>query len=163
MEISELLPNIGSVADDICLIRSMTTDLFNHAPAELFLYTGSGRPGRPCMGSWVTYGLGSEAKGLPGFVVLHSTSRGWNPGIQAGASCWSSGFIPSSYQGVVLRNSGDPVLNLSNPHGVDLKMQHDSIQAINALNQHRLGVTGDPEIATRVAAFETAYRMQIDS
>ncbi|PYV87054.1 MAG: sulfatase [Acidobacteria bacterium] len=163
MEISELLPNIGSVADDICLIRSMTTDLFNHAPAELFLYTGSGRPGRPCMGSWVTYGLGSEAKGLPGFVVLHSTSRGWNPGIQAGASCWSSGFIPTSYQGVVLRNSGDPVLNLSNPQGVDLKMQHDSIQAINALNQHRLGLTGDPEIATRVAAFETAYRMQIDA
>ena len=156
-------PHTASVADDICLVRSMTTDLFNHAPAELFLFTGSGRPGRPSMGSWVTYGLGSEAKGLPGFVVLHSTSRGWNPGIQAGASCWSSGFLPTTHQGVVLRNSGDPVLNLSDPHGVDLQMQRDCISAINKLNAHRQAVTGDPEIATRVAAFETAYQMQIEA
>ena len=163
MEISELLPHTAAVADDICLVRSMTTDLFNHAPAELFLFTGSGRPGRPSMGSWVTYGLGSEAKGLPGFVVLHSTSRGWNPGIQAGASCWSSGFLPTTHQGVVLRNSGDPVLNLSDPHGVDLEMQRDCISAINKLNAHRQAVTGDPEIATRVAAFETAYQMQLEA
>ncbi|PYT28218.1 MAG: sulfatase, partial [Acidobacteria bacterium] len=102
MEISELLPHTAARADDICLIKSVVTDLFNHAPAELFINTGSGRPGRPSMGSWVTYGLGSEAKGLPGFVVLHSTSRAWTPGIQGGASCWSSGFIPSAYQGVTL-------------------------------------------------------------
>src|SRR6267142_1508913 len=163
MEISELLPHTASVANDICLIKSVVTDLFNHAPAELFLFTGSGRPGRPSMGSWVTYGLGTEAKGLPGFVVLHSTSRGWNPGIQAGASCWSSGFLPTTHQGVVLRNSGDPVLNLSDPHGVDLQMQRDCISAINKLNGHRNSITGDPEIATRVAAFETAYQMQIEA
>ena len=163
MEISELLPHTAAVADDLCLVRSMTTDLFNHAPAELFLFTGSGRPGRPSMGSWVTYGLGSEAKGLPGFVVLHSTSRGWNPGIQAGASCWSSGFLPTTHQGVVLRNSGDPVLNLSDPHGVDFAMQRDCISAINKLNGHRHTITGDPEIATRVAAYETAYQMQIEA
>ena len=160
MEISELLPHIASCADDICLIKSATTDLFNHAPAELFINTGSGRPGRPSMGSWITYGLGAEAKGLPGFVVLHSTARGWNPGIQGGASCWSNGFIPSSYQGVVLRNTGDPVLFLSNPPGVSAQVQRDSVTAINTLNRHRLDVTGDPEIATRIASFETAYRMQ---
>jgi len=160
MEISELLPYTAACADDICLIKSVVTDLFNHAPAELFINTGSGRPGRPSMGSWITYGVGSEAKGLPGFVVLHSTSRGWNPGIQGGASCWSSGFIPSAYQGVVLRNTGDPVLFLSNPSGVDAKRQRETVSAINALNQHRLDIDGDPEISTRIAAFETAYRMQ---
>lgn len=160
MEISELLPHTAARADDICLIKSVVTDLFNHAPAELFINTGSGRPGRPSMGSWVTYGLGSEAKGLPGFVVLHSTSRAWTPGIQGGASCWSSGFIPSAYQGVTLRNAGDPVLFLSNPPGVTAARQRETITAINALNQHRLGIVGDPEISTRIAAFETAYRMQ---
>ena len=159
-EISELLPHVAEVADDIAIVKSVTTDLFNHAPAELFLNTGSGRPGRPSMGSWVTYGLGSEAKGLPGFVVLHSTSRGWNPGIQGGASCWSAGFIPGVHQGVVLRNKGDPVLHLSNPPGIDREMQSAAIATINALNKHHLDVTGDPEIATRIAAFETAYAMQ---
>ncbi|MGH9659983.1 MAG: DUF1501 domain-containing protein [Bryobacteraceae bacterium] len=160
LEISDLLPGIASVADDIALVRSVTTDLFNHAPAELFLNTGSGRPGRPSMGSWVTYGLGSESRGLPGFVVLHSHSRGWNPGIQGGASCWSSGFLPTSYQGVALRNQGDPVLHLSNPPGVDGRRQLAEIETINALNRHRLDIVGDPEIATRIAAFETAYHMQ---
>jgi Protein of unknown function (DUF1501) len=160
MEISDLLPHTARCADDICLIKSVVTDLFNHAPAELFINTGSGRPGRPSMGSWVTYGLGSEAKGLPGFVVLHSTSRGWNPGIQGGASCWSSGFIPSGYQGAVLRNAGDPVLFLSNPAGIDAMRQRQTVSAINALNQHRLEMVGDPEISTRIASFETAYRMQ---
>ncbi len=160
MEISELLPHTASIADEIALVKSCHTDLFNHAPAELFMNTGSGRPGRPSMGSWVTYGLGSEARGLPGFVVLHSTARGWNPGIQGGASCWSSGFIPSTYQGVVLRNQGDPVLFLSNPKGVDVQVQRDTVSAVNRFNQHRLEVTGDPEIATRIASFETAYRMQ---
>ncbi len=160
IEISELLPYTARVADELCMIKSVTTDLFNHAPAELFLNTGSGRPGRPSMGSWVTYGLGSEGRGLPGFLVLHSTSRGWNPGIQGGASCWSAGFLPSAYQGVVLRNQGDPVLNLSNPAGVDNAMQRGEIDAINALNKHHLDITGDPEIATRIASFETAYRMQ---
>ena len=160
MEISELLPHTAECVDDIALVRSTVTDLFNHAPAELFLNTGSGRPGRPSMGSWVTYGLGAEAQGLPGFVVLHSTSRGWNPGIQGGASCWSNGFIPSSYQGVVLRNTGDPVLFLSNPGDVNVQVQRDTVSAINRLNQHHLDVTGDPEIATRINSFETAYRMQ---
>ncbi|MEO7651174.1 MAG: DUF1501 domain-containing protein, partial [Bryobacteraceae bacterium] len=156
MQFSELLPHIASCADDIAMIQSCQTDLFNHAPAELFLNTGSGRPGRPSMGSWVTYGLGSEGRGLPGFVVLHSTARGWNPGIQGGASCWSSGFVPSTYQGVALRNAGDPVLDLSNPRGIDPHRQRAEITAINTLNKHRLDIVGDPEIATRIAAFETA-------
>ena len=163
MEISEVLPHIASIADDICLIRSIVTDVFNHAPAQLFLYTGSERPGRPSMGGWVTYGLGAEAKGLPGYVVLHSHSRGWNPGIQAGASCWSSGFLPTAYQGVVLRNIGDPILYLSNPRGVDSAMQQNAITAINQMNQHRFSVMGDPEIQTRIASFETAYRMQMEA
>ncbi len=162
-ELSDLLPHLAGVVDDICFVHSVQTDLFNHAPAELFLNTGSGRPGRPSMGSWVSWGLGSEARGLPGFVVLHSHSRGWNPGIQGGASCWSSGFLPTSHQGVVLRNEGDPVLHLSNPPGVDRARQQREINAINALNSHRLDVTGDPEIATRIAAFETAFRMQMDA
>jgi hypothetical protein len=163
LEISELLPHTARVADDICVIKSVVTDLFNHAPAELFMSTGSGRPGRPSMGSWVTYGIGSEAKGLPGYVVLHSHSRGWNPGIQGGSSCWSAGFLPSAYQGVVLRNQGDPVLNLSNPAGIETTLQGETIRTINALNQRRLDLTGDPEIATRIAAFETAYRMQMEA
>jgi len=160
MQMSELLPHIASCADDIALVKSVTTDMFNHAPAELFLNTGSGRPGRPSMGSWVTYGLGSETKGLPGFIVLHSTSRGWTPGIFGGTACWSSGFAPSIYQGAVLRNVGDPVLDLSNPPGMDASMQRSDISLINGLNKHRLDVVGDPEISTRIAAFETAYRMQ---
>jgi uncharacterized protein DUF1501 len=161
MEVSELLPNIASCADDIALIRSVTTDHFNHGPAELFLNTGSIRAGRPSMGGWVTYGLGSEAKGLPGFVVLHSTTRGTNPGILGGPSCWSNGFLPSSYQGAVLRNIGEPVLFVSNPPGIDRNTQGEMVTAINNFNKHRLEVTGDPEIATRIAALETAYQMQI--
>ena len=141
----------------------METNVFNHAPAQLFLYTGSERPGRPSMGGWITYGLGAESKGLPGYVVLHSTSRGWNPGIQAGASCWSSGFLPTTHQGVVLRNLGDPILYLSNPQGVNSSMQQDTIASINRMNQHRFNVMGDPEIQTRVASFETAYRMQMEA
>jgi hypothetical protein len=160
-ELSELLPHLGKAVDDICLIHSTVTDLFNHAPAELFLNTGSGRPGRPSMGSWITWGLGSEARDLPGFVVLHSHSRGWNPGIQGGASCWSAGFLPSTYQGVVLRNQGDPVLFLSNPEGIDRNAQQRHIQAINQLNRHRLDVVGDPEISTRISSFETAFEMQM--
>ncbi len=163
LEISECLPHISSIADEICLIRSMETNVFNHAPAQLFLYTGSERPGRPSMGGWITYGLGAEAEGLPGYVVLHSTSRAWNPGIQAGASCWSSGFLPTTHQGVVLRNIGDPILYLSNPQGVNSSMQQDAIVAINQMNQHRYNVMGDPEIQTRVASFETAYRMQMEA
>ena len=163
LEISECLPHISSIADEICLIRSMETNVFNHAPAQLFLYTGSERPGRPSMGGWITYGLGAESKGLPGYVVLHSTSRGWNPGIQAGASCWSSGFLPTTHQGVVLRNLGDPILYLSNPQGVNSSMQQDTIASINRMNQHRFNVMGDPEIQTRVASFETAYRMQMEA
>lgn len=163
MEISELLPHIASVSDDICLVRSMVTDVFNHAPAQLFLHTGSERPGRPSMGSWVTWGLGSEAQSLPGYAVLHSVSRGWNPGIQAGASCWSSGFLPTVHQGVVLRNTGDPILYLSNPQGIDRKMQSDVIAAVNQMNQHRYEQLGDPEIQTRINAFERAYKMQMEA
>lgn len=161
MEVSEILPNIASCADDIALIRAVTTEHFNHAPAQLFLDTGSIRAGRPSMGSWVTYGLGSEAQGLPGFVVLHSHSRGDVPGILGGPSCWSSGFLPTSYQGIALRSSGEPVLFLTNPPGIQPDAQRQTVAAINRLNEHKLEFTGDPEISTRIAAFETAYRMQM--
>jgi hypothetical protein len=161
MEISDVLPHTATIADNICLIRSMNTDLFNHSPAQMFMFTGSGRPGRPSMGSWVTYGLGSEAKGLPGFVVLHSHSYGETPGIMAGASCWSSGFLPTAYEGVVLRNTGDPILSLSNPRGVDRQAQRDAITFANEMNRHRQSITGDPEISARIASLETAYQMQM--
>jgi hypothetical protein len=159
MELSELLPHTGSVADDICLIRSMTTDAINHDPAHMFMNTGSQIAGRPSMGSWVTYGLGSEAEDLPGFVVMMSTGKGRNPQPIA-ARQWSSGFLPSKYQGVQLRSLGDPVLYLTSPNGITRERQGRDFAAINALNQKHASLCDDPEIATRIAQYEMAFQMQ---
>jgi hypothetical protein len=156
LEVSELLPHLGSVADDICLLRGMVTDVFNHGPAKLFINSGFNAPGRPSMGSWCTYGLGSESRDLPGFVVLQSGPRG----PRAGSALWSSGFLPTSYQGVPFRGTGDPILNLTSPQGFDANRQRDFFDLVGRLNQERLDVTGDPEIATRISAYEMAYRMQ---
>ena len=158
-ELSELLPHIGSVADDICVIRSMTTDAINHDPAHMFMNTGSQIAGRPSMGSWVTYGLGAESEDLPGFVVLVSTGKGRSPQPIA-ARQWSSGFLPSRHQGVQLRGKGDPVLYLNNPPGVSRGAQQGDVEAINALNQVRAGAVNDAEVATRIAQYEMAFKMQ---
>jgi len=157
--ICELLPQIGSVLGDICLIRSMTTDAINHDPAHMFMNTGSQIAGRPSMGSWVTYGLGSEAADLPGFVVLTSLGKG-GQNQPIAARQWSSGFLPSKYQGVQLRGKGDPVLYLGNPAGVTRDRQGLDIAAINVLNAQHDALTGDPEIATRIAQYEMAFAMQ---
>ncbi len=157
--VSDLLPRMAESGclDHLTIVRSMTTDQFNHAPAQLFLYTGAPRLGRPSMGSWVTYGLGSEAHDLPGFVVL--LSGGSFP--SAGKSVWGSGFLPSVYQGVQCRSVGDPVLYLSNPRGMDRAMRRRSLDAINALNQRTHEATGDQEVQTRIAQYEMAYKMQM--
>ncbi len=154
-ELSEMLPNLAKVVDEIALVKSMHTDQFNHAPAQIFINSGSSLPGRPSMGSWVTYGLGSEASDLPGFVVLSSGS-----GISGGAANWSSGFLPTAYQGVPFRSKGDPILDVSSPEGFDGRLQRDSLDLIRDLNGRHLSDTGDPEIATRIASYEMAYRMQ---
>ena len=154
-ELSEMLPHLAGVVDDICLIRSCHTDQFNHAPAQLFFNSGSGQPGRPSIGSWVSYGLGSETEDLPAFVVMSTGS-----GLSAGSAAWSSGFLPTKYSGVVLRSKGDPILNLASPPGVDSRLQRDSIDIIRSLNERRLTVSGDPEIETRIAAYEMAFRLQ---
>lgn len=154
--VSELLPNIGTVADDIALISGVSTDNFNHGPAKCFINTGSTRFGRPSMGSWVTYGIGSESQDLPGFVVLESGPRG----PRGGAALWSSGFIPTAYQGVPFRSGGDPILDLASPKGVTPRIQQESLETIRDLNLAKLAETGDPEISTRIAAYEMAYRMQ---
>ena len=155
-ELSELLPHLTKVVDDITIVKSMSTDAFNHAPAQILMNTGSQLFGRPSMGSWVTYGLGSESQDLPAFVVTSSGKKG----PSGGNSCWGSGFLPTVYQGVQFRGSGDPVLYLSNPPGVNNELQRDSLDAVKKLNQMRLDVTGDPEIATRINSFEMAFRMQ---
>ena len=159
MELSELLPHLGSVADDICLVRSMTTDAINHDPAHMFMNTGAQIAGRPSMGAWITYGLGSEAEDLPGFVVMVSTGKGRTPQPIA-ARQWSSGFLPSKYQGVQLRAKGDPVLYLTNPNGVTRERQGADVAAINALNKAHDSLVDDPEIATRIAQYEMAFQMQ---
>ena len=158
-ELSELLPHLGSVVDEICIIKSMTTDAINHDPAHMFMNTGSQIAGRPSMGSWVTYGLGSDAENLPGFVVLMSTGKGRTPQPIAMRQ-WSSGFLPSKYQGVQLRSQGDPVLYLTSPNGVSRNRQGTDVAAINALNRKRESLVGDPEIATRIAQYEMAFQMQ---
>lgn len=158
-EISTLFPHIGSVADDICLIRSMTTDAINHDPAHMFMNTGSQIAGRPSMGSWVTYGLGSVAENLPGFVVLVSTGKGRSPQPIA-ARQWSSGFLPSRHQGVQLRSHGDSVLYLGNPSGITRDQQDLDVRAINELNRFQDSQEYDPEIATRIAQYEMAFQMQ---
>jgi hypothetical protein len=155
-ELSELLPFTGEIADEIAIVKSMATDAFNHAPAQLLMNTGTMQFGRPSMGAWVLYGLGSDTKDLPGFVVFSSGSKG----PSGGDSCWGSGFLPTLYQGVQFRSAGDPVLYLSNPPGIDTAVQRDSLDALKQLNQMRAGVTGDPEIATRINSFEMAFRMQ---
>lgn len=155
MELSDFLPHLGTCADDICLVRSMYSEAFNHHPGQLLLMSGSIQLGRPSLGAWTTYGLGSESQNLPGFVVMSS-----GRGTSGGASNWTSGFLPSTYQGVVLRGSGDPVLYLSNPPGVSAATQRASLDFIGELNQGRYEVTGDTEIASRMATYELAYRMQ---
>ncbi len=155
-ELSELLPHLAEVADDIAIVKSMYTEAFNHAPGQIFMNTGTQQFGRPSMGAWVTYGLGSESSDLPAYVVFSSGAKG----TSGGASNWGSGFLPSVYQGVLFRSSAEPVLYLSNPKGIDRQMQRDSLDAIKRLNQKHLDVVGDPEIATRINSFEMAYRMQ---
>ncbi len=155
-ELSELLPHLATVVDDIAIVKSMVTDAFNHAPAQIFMNTGTQQFGRPSFGAWVTYGLGSETRDLPAFVVFSSGSKG----PSGGNSNWGSGFLPTVYEGVLFRSSGDPVLYLSNPRGIDASIQRESLDTIQHLNQGHLDVVGDPEIATRINSFEMAYRMQ---
>ena len=155
--LSDALPAFRNVVDDLCIIKSMHTDQFNHAPAEMVLYTGFPRMGRPCIGSWVTYGLGTEDENLPGFVVL--ISSGSNP--SAGKTVWGSGFLPSVYQGVQCRTKGDPVLYLSNPKGMDRPLRRMTLDTLGQLNELEAKRIGDPETRTRIAQFELAFRMQM--
>jgi hypothetical protein len=155
-ELSELLPHLATVVDDIAIVRSMHTDAFNHAPAQILMNTGSQQFGRPSFGAWTCYGLGSESRELPGFVVFSSGSKG----PSGGNSNWGSGFLPTAYQGVQFRSGGDPVLYLSNPPGIDNDVQRDSLQSLTRLNKMRLDAVGDPEIATRINSYEMAFRMQ---
>jgi hypothetical protein len=154
--VSDLLPHTAGIVDDISIVTTCQTSLFNHAPAKLFMNTGSGQFGRPSMGAWATYGIGSESSDLPGFVVLQSGPRG----PRGGAVNWGSGFLPTTYQGVPLRSQGEPILNLSTPASVDSRSQRRVIDAVRDLNLKRLVETGDDEIQTRINAYEMAYRMQ---
>src|SRR5262245_54969747 len=154
-ELAEVLPHLATMVDDICIVKSVKTDQFNHAPAQIFFNTGFAQPGRPSLGSWVTYGHGAETSDLPAFIVMSTGS-----GISGGAACWSSGFLPTVYTGVRFRNQGDPILNVSSPTGVDARLQRDSLVLVGALNRRRLATEGDPEIATRIASYEMAYRLQ---
>ncbi len=155
-ELAELLPHLATVADDLCIVKSLVTDAFNHAPGQIMMNTGSQQFGRPSIGAWATYGLGSEADDLPGFVVMNSASKG----TSGGASNWGAGFLPSVYQGVPFRGQGDPILYLSSPKGVDREMQRDSLDVLARLNKRHLELTGDPEVATRINSFEMAFKMQ---
>ena len=154
--VSECLPHLAGVVDDLAFVRSVATDVFNHAPAKLFANTGSSQFGRPSMGAWVTYGIGSASDSLPGFVVLQSGPRG----PRGGAVNWGSGFLPSAYQGVPLRSGGEPILNLATPSGISEPSQQRTIDTISQLNRARFEVTADPEISTRISAYEIAFRMQ---
>ena len=156
MSLSELLPHHRKIVDEVCWLRGMSTDVFNHGPAKLFMNTGFQIPGRPAFGAWATYGLGSEATDLPGFVVLQSGRRG----PRGGATLWSSGFLPTGFQGVPFRGQGDPILNLRSPEGIGREQERDFYDTVGALNKVRLEVTGDPEITTRLNAYEMAYKMQ---
>ena len=155
IEFSDYIPHIASCADDICLVRSMYSEAFNHHPGQLLLMTGSTQFGRPTMGAWVTYGLGSESRNLPGFVVLSSGA-----GTSGGATNFSSGFLSSTFQGTVFRSSGEPILYLANPDGVNSETQRARLDAIRALNEQRYATTGDEEIAARIHSYELAFRMQ---
>jgi hypothetical protein len=154
--VSDLLPRIAGVSDEITFLKGVSTENFNHGPAKCFVNTGSTRFGRPSMGSWVTYGIGSESSDLPGFVVLQSGPRG----PRGGAALWASGFLPTAYQGVPFRSGGDPILDLSRPAGISPEAQEETIQAIRDLNRLEMVQSGDPEIATRIASYEMAYKMQ---
>ena len=154
--VSDMLPHMAGVVDELTFVTTCRTELFNHAPAKLFMNTGSGQFGRPSMGAWATYGLGSECDDLPGFVVLQSGPRG----PRGGSILWSSGVLPTTYQGVPLRNQGDPIVNLSTPPSVDRPEQRKVVDAVRELNLKRLVETGDEEISTRINAYEMAYRMQ---
>src|SRR4029078_8388976 len=155
-ELSELLPHLASIADEIAIVRSLHTTQFNHAPGQIFMNTGSQVFGRPSVGSWLTYGLGSESRDLPGFVVLLSGENA----PDGGKSCWGSGFLPTVHQGVEFRSKGDPVLFVSDPEGVDRGARRESIDLVTALNRVRRIDEGDPEIDTRISSYEMAYRMQ---
>ncbi|MEO2034405.1 MAG: DUF1501 domain-containing protein [Planctomycetaceae bacterium] len=154
-ELSEALPRLAEVVDDLAIVKSVHTDAFNHAPAQIFFHTGHLQPGKPSVGSWITYGLGSESADLPSFVVLTT-----GQGISGGAACYGNGFLPSVYQGVPLRSEGDPILFMGNPAGIDRQIQQQTIDVLGQLNRHRQHVVGDPEIDTRIAAYEMAFRMQ---
>jgi hypothetical protein len=154
--VSDLLPHIATVADDLAILKAVATDVFNHAPAKLFMNTGTPLFGRPSMGAWVTYGIGSEAHDLPGFVVLQSGPRG----PRGGSVNWSSGFLPTVHQGVPFRTTGEPILNLTSPAGINARRQGQALDVLRDLNGQRLRDTGDAEIATRIASYEMAYRMQ---
>ena len=154
-ELSEMVPHLAKIADQICILRSVHTDQFNHAPAQIFFNSGFPQPGRPSLGSWVLYGLGAETQDLPAFVVMSTGA-----GISGGAALWSSGFLPTLYTGVRFRNQGDPILNVSSPPGFDARMQQESLDLIRQMNQRRLAIEGDPEIATRIASYEMAFRLQ---
>jgi len=156
MELSDLLPHLGSIADDICLVRSMHTDQFNHVPGQLMMNTGSALAGRPSVGSWLNYGLGKQSKNLPEYVVLVAVGRG----VAGGSASWSSGFLPSKYSGVLFRNQGAPVLNLESPPRFTRELEKRSIESVAELNALRLAQVGDPEIESRIAAYELAFRMQ---
>src|SRR4051794_19903693 len=155
--VSELLPHFSELVDEVAFVKSMETDQFNHAPAELFLYTGSARAGGAAMGSWITYGLGSESQDLPGFVVL--ISGGTHP--TRGKALWSTGFLPSVYQGVQCRRAGDPILYVNNPKGMDRDVRRRSLDALRKLNEFELQQFGDPETLTRINQYELAFRMQM--
>jgi hypothetical protein len=159
VEMCELFEQTGSIVDEICLVRSMTTEAINHDPAHMFMNTGSQIAGRPSMGAWVTYGLGSDADDLPGFVVLTSLGKG-GQNQPIAARQWASGLLPSRFQGVHLRGKGDPVMYLGSPPGITLGRQRDAVDAINRLNARRDTVVDDPEIATRIAQYEMAFQMQ---
>ena len=154
-EISEMLPWLAGVVDEIAIVRSCRTDQFNHAPAQIFMNCGFAQPGRPSMGSWVTYGLGSESDELPAFVVMSTGA-----GISGGSANWSSGFLPSMYTGTRFRNAGDPILNVGQPAGADGRLAADTLDVVGSLNRARLVADGDPEIATRIASYEMAHRLQ---
>lgn len=154
-EISDAMPNLARIADRICLVRSVHTDQFNHAPAQIFMNSGFSQPGRPSFGSWVLYGLGAATQNLPAFVVMSTGA-----GLSGGAALWSSGFLPTVYTGVQYRSKGDPILNVKSPPGVTAEMQAETYALINRLNQQRLQTVQDPEIATRIASFEMAARLQ---
>src|SRR4051794_32032677 len=155
-EVSELLPHFAGIVDDVAIVKGMATDAFNHAPAQIFMNTGAQQFGRPSFGSWVTYGLGSETRDLPAFVVLNSGAKG----PSGGNSNFGSGFLPTVYQGVPFGGAGDPVLSLPTPRGVDAASQRDALDSLGRLNRLHFDSVGDPEIATRIASFEMAYRMQ---